>query len=187
MFGSERLTGALLDRLTHPRSYPGDERRQLPSQPEPKTAKTPKNLTTQPMVDPVGPTGTSHAASLRVTQALHKAARVPPMDYRDNRQRWAESHQVVHFYAGPVVYFYSGVDKVEEIQQTRRGSGVCDGGHDRQDCGSVGLGSLLAGYPFSYSPKQMPRLTVRSSILQGYNRHGLEVCLGKCRLECPVV
>ena len=38
-----------------PRSYPGDERRQLPSQPEPKTAETPKNLTTQPMVDPVGP------------------------------------------------------------------------------------------------------------------------------------
>ena len=22
------------------------------------------------------------------------------MDYRDNRQRWAESHQVVHFYGG---------------------------------------------------------------------------------------
>ena len=22
------------------------------------------------------------------------------MDYRDNRQRWVESHQVVHFYAG---------------------------------------------------------------------------------------
>ena len=22
------------------------------------------------------------------------------MDYRDNRQRWAESHQVVHFHAG---------------------------------------------------------------------------------------
>ena len=40
----------------HSRSYPGDERRQLPSQPEPKTAETaPKNLTTQPMVDPVGP------------------------------------------------------------------------------------------------------------------------------------
>ena len=51
--------------------------------------ETPKNLTTQPMVDPGGPTDTSHAAS-----------RVPPMDYRDNRQRWAESHQVVHFYAG---------------------------------------------------------------------------------------
>ena len=23
------------------------------------------------------------------------------MDYRDNRRRWTESHQVVHFYAGP--------------------------------------------------------------------------------------
>ncbi len=29
ILGSERLTGALLDRLTHPRSHPGDERRQL--------------------------------------------------------------------------------------------------------------------------------------------------------------
>ena len=86
VFGSERLTGALLRPAHTPRSYPGDERRQLPSQPEPKTAETPKNLTTQPMVDPAGPTGTSHAASLRVTQALHEAARVPPMDYQmDNR------------------------------------------------------------------------------------------------------
>ena len=32
VFGSERLTGALLDRLTHPRPHPGNERRQLPSQ-----------------------------------------------------------------------------------------------------------------------------------------------------------
>ena len=32
VFGSERLTGALLGRLTHPRAYPGDERGQLPSQ-----------------------------------------------------------------------------------------------------------------------------------------------------------
>ena len=55
VFGSERLTGALLDRLTHHVHILGDERRQLPSQPEPKTAETPKNLTTQPMVDPVGP------------------------------------------------------------------------------------------------------------------------------------
>ena len=45
-------TGALLDRLTH---HAHILRRQLPSQPEPKTAETPKNLTTQPMVDPVGP------------------------------------------------------------------------------------------------------------------------------------
>ena len=34
MFGSERLTGALLDRLTQPRSHHRDERRQLPPQAE---------------------------------------------------------------------------------------------------------------------------------------------------------
>ena len=32
------------------------------------------------------------------------------MDYRDNRQRWAESHQVVHFYAGQWCTFTPGVD-----------------------------------------------------------------------------
>ena len=38
-----------------PRSYPRDERRQLPPEPEPKTADPPKNLTNENMVDPVGP------------------------------------------------------------------------------------------------------------------------------------
>ena len=139
VFGSERLTGALLDRLTHHvhilgmngESYRLNQSRQA-SRPRP-----PSEPTTQPTLDPVGPqgpparaaasacrghaasragparglrgqarsrqvvpsytaevvpfcsaidrsTGTSHAASLRVTQALHEAARVPPMDYRDN-------------------------------------------------------------------------------------------------------
>ena len=32
VFGSERLTGALLDRLTHPRPHLGDKRQELPSQ-----------------------------------------------------------------------------------------------------------------------------------------------------------
>ena len=32
VFGSERLTGALLDRLHPPRAHPGDERRELPPQ-----------------------------------------------------------------------------------------------------------------------------------------------------------
>ena len=100
VFGSERLTGALLDRLTHHvhiLEMNGDSYRLNQSQ---KRRETPKNLTTQPMVDPVGPQAPPTLLSLRVTQALHEAARVPPMDYRDNRQRWAESHQVVHFYAG---------------------------------------------------------------------------------------
>ena len=55
VFGSERLDWGVAGPAHTPRSYPGDERRQLPSQPEPKTAETPKNLTPQPMVDPVGP------------------------------------------------------------------------------------------------------------------------------------
>ena len=57
VFGSERKWAdrGVAGPAHTPRSYPGDERRQLPSQPEPKTAETPKNLTTQPMVDPVGP------------------------------------------------------------------------------------------------------------------------------------
>ena len=39
IFGSERLTGALLDRLTHHVHIAGNERRE-PSQPKPKTAET---------------------------------------------------------------------------------------------------------------------------------------------------
>ena len=35
VFGSERLTGALLDRLTHYVHIPGNERRQLPPQGQP--------------------------------------------------------------------------------------------------------------------------------------------------------
>ena len=35
VFGSERLTGALLERLHPPRAHPGDERRELPPQAQP--------------------------------------------------------------------------------------------------------------------------------------------------------
>ena len=48
------------------------------------------------MVDPVGPRGKRirlpRASSLRVTQTLHEAARVPPMDYRDNPQHPVPHH-----------------------------------------------------------------------------------------------
>ena len=39
-FGEERLTGALLDRLTPPRPYPGNERQVLPPRAKPLKTKT---------------------------------------------------------------------------------------------------------------------------------------------------
>ena len=41
------------------------------------------------------------------------------MDYRDNRQRWAESHQVVHFYAGQWCTFTPALTPMRE-----RGEGL---------------------------------------------------------------
>ena len=96
VFGSERLTGALLDRLTHHvhiLEMNGDSYRLNQSQ---KRRKPPKGVRqpdeTQPMVDPVGPQNASPAL-LRVTQALHEPAvlanyhRLPsyahPSNYRD--------------------------------------------------------------------------------------------------------
>ena len=57
IFGSERLTGAFAGPPHPPCPYPGNERRELSSQPKPKTAEIPKNtcLTAGAMVDPVGP------------------------------------------------------------------------------------------------------------------------------------
>ena len=39
------------------------------------------------------------------------------MDYRDNRQRWAESHQVVHFYAGQWCTFTPALTGLEETEE----------------------------------------------------------------------
>ena len=47
VFGSERLTGALLDRLTHHVPHPGDERRQLPSQKAAEKTRLPSLQTAQ--------------------------------------------------------------------------------------------------------------------------------------------
>ena len=41
-------------------------------------------------------------------EALHQAARGPPMDYRDNPQHRVLLHRVAGVYAATVVYFYSG-------------------------------------------------------------------------------
>ena len=61
IFGSERLTGALLDRLTHHVHILGNERRELSPQTEPKTAEFPKNPgrpeAAETVVAPAGPQG----------------------------------------------------------------------------------------------------------------------------------
>ena len=48
------------------------------------------------------------------------------MDYRDNRQRWAESHQVVHFYAGQWCTFTPALTSMdicsERLHQTAIGA-----------------------------------------------------------------
>ena len=41
------------------------------------------------------------------------------MDYRDNRQRWAESHQVVHFYAGQWCTFTPALTRHDETRLRR--------------------------------------------------------------------
>ena len=46
----------------------------------------------------------------RNAKALHEAARVPPMDSRDNRQHRIRHQQVVPSYSGAVAPIYSGVD-----------------------------------------------------------------------------
>ena len=45
------------------------------------------------------------------------------MDYRDNRQRWAESHQVVHFYAGQWCTFTPALTFATIRHRTKRSKG----------------------------------------------------------------
>ena len=48
----------------------------------------------------------------RNAKAPHEAARVPPMDSRDNRQHRIRHQQVVPSYSGAVAPIYSGVDTI---------------------------------------------------------------------------
>ena len=67
VFASERLTGALLDRITHPRPYPGNERRELPAQAEPFPTPAPVRIIPLAPVGPQAP-----------------PTRGPPVDDADN-------------------------------------------------------------------------------------------------------
>ena len=81
VFGSERLTGALLDRLTHHVHILEMNGESYRLKPEPKKAEIPpKPLTGIEHRDPGcpgGSTGTSHAASLRVSQSATRSSAGP--------------------------------------------------------------------------------------------------------------
>ena len=86
VFGSERLTGALLDRLTHHvhiLEMNGDSYRLNQSQ---KRRKSPKTRLPSPWLTRWAHRHLPRYFAPRNAKALHEAARAPPMDYRDNRQ-----------------------------------------------------------------------------------------------------
>ena len=75
-FGTERLTGALLDRLTHHVPYPGNERSELPPQPQPRAKQGLDDLTCAS--PPAGNCG-------RVTPSLRFRLTPPPASSRPPR------------------------------------------------------------------------------------------------------
>ena len=86
IFGSERLTGALLDRLTHHVHILEMNGERLSSQPKPKTAEIPKYacLTTELKVDPVGPQEPPRCFAPRNASATRSSAGPSYGLYRDN-------------------------------------------------------------------------------------------------------
>ena len=110
-----------------PRSYPGDERRELPAQAEP--VWTPATARITPAC-PRGPTGPSHArAAASRAEGASPRARVPPVDYRDKLppSPWDT------FAAAAPVHFYAAVDKWGRLRLGRRCCivRVCAQRHDR--------------------------------------------------------
>ena len=66
------------------------------------------------------------------------------MDYRDNRQRWAESHQVVHFYAGQWCTFTPALTREKGFEIYLKNS--------RRDGLKLWNTMLEAGKPFGLLP-----------------------------------
>ena len=96
MFASERLAGALLDRITHHVHILEMNADSYRLKAEPIAATAPVRIT--PLA-PVGSTGPSHAR--RPPPAAHRArrprARGPPLDYADK----LPPKLLVHFFAPP--------------------------------------------------------------------------------------
>ena len=98
------------------------------------------------------------------------------MDYRDNRQRWAESHQVVHFYAGQWCTFTPALTAAPEAEVLQAGTGldsaqrVCEGAFEIAIAPvtlSWGDGSEVLTKVRQYSPDCLTILVGETQVARG--------------------
>ena len=119
------------------------------------------------------------------------------MDYRDNRQRWAESHQVVHFYAGQWCTFtpaltdvaiVAGIDTYKLSAKTFRDRVI-----DTAQRGGVSLAdSSFADYAMGkfggwWTNKRMPTTEahIQQGILYRKGRSAMGASAGMRTAICP--
>ena len=112
VFGSERLTGALLDRPTHhvhileiTARTTGSTKAENGGNPQ----KAPDWLqSTRPWSTRRAHWQPPRCFASRNANALHEIAQSPPLDYRDNPQHFVRIIQLAQFCPSLVVHFYSG-------------------------------------------------------------------------------
>ena len=103
VFGSERLTGALLDRLTHHVHIPGDERRELPAQAQPGNRRVPSSRRSRGRIG-----RTVNAAHSYSCNAAAPTNLLPSV-----------ITSVVHDHAAPVAHYLGAIDKGASAASTR--------------------------------------------------------------------
>ena len=96
VFGSERLTGALLDRLTPPCPHPGDERRELPAQSQPGNRR-------------LAGSGRSRG---RIKRTVNAASTLPFNGPTPTSLLPSVITPVVHDHAAPVAQYLGAIDNL---------------------------------------------------------------------------